>query len=112
MQYQRNRGADGMGAYLRTSTELRRELARRGEIGIASFRQSARRRSGENARSVRYETQKNGGVNGDRMVGVVISYGPYAASREFGSFAFGPRGKGFVPGEHNLRNAIPAIERG
>lgn len=103
MQYQRNRGADGMGAYLRTSTELRRELARRGEIGIASFRQSARRRSGENARSVRYETQI-GGVKKDRQVGVIVAYAPYAAAREFGNV----RG----PGEHNLRNAIPAIERG
>lgn len=103
MQYQRNRGADGMGAYLKESTELRRELARRGEIGIAAFRSTARRRSGENARSVRYETRV-GGVNNDRQVGVIVAYAPYAAAREFGNV----RG----PGEHNLRGAIPAIERG
>lgn len=103
MQYERNRGPDGMGAYLRTSTELRRELARRGEIGIAHYRSTARRRSGENARSVRYET-RIGGIKNDRQVGVIVAYAPYAVSREFGSAR--------NPGEHNLRNAIPAIERG
>ena len=103
MDYTPNRGPGGLGDYLRTSTELRRELARRGEIGMAAFRSTARRRSGENARSVRYETQV-GGVKRDRQVGVIIAYAPYAAAREFGNVR--------SPGEHNLHNAIPAIEAG
>lgn len=101
MDYKADRA--GLGMYLRGSTDLRRELQRRGEIGIAAFRASAIRRSGENARSVRYES-RTGGVKNDRRVGVIIAYAPYAVAREFGNVR--------NPGEHNLRNAIPAIERG
>lgn len=74
----------GMAAYLTTSMELRRHLQHKGEMAIALYRAGVKRKTGRNAREVRYRTGV-GGKRKDRMVGEVIAYAPYAAYREWGT---------------------------
>lgn len=64
--------------------ELRSTMGEVAELGLAVFRENARKRSGLNARSSRSYTEI-GGARMDRWTGVVESFGPYGVSREFGS---------------------------
>lgn len=64
--------------------ELRSLMGEMAELGLAAFRENAVKRSGLNARSSRSYTEI-GGSKLDRWTGVVLSYGPYGVSREFGS---------------------------
>lgn len=91
---------DGIGALL-IGPEMRSMMREYGEVGLALFREQAVKRSGLNARSSRTYTEI-GGNKSDRWTSVVLSYGPYAASREFGSTQNGPEG--------NLRSIIPMLE--
>lgn len=74
----------GMAAYLSTSGDLRRHLAHKGEMAIALYRAGVKRKTGRNAREVRYRTTV-GGKKKDRMIGEVIAYAPYSAYREWGT---------------------------
>jgi len=76
-------GADVLADFLK-GPELRSLMGEMGELGLAVFRENARKRSGLNARSSRSYTEI-GGARLDRWTGVVESYGPYGTSREFGS---------------------------
>ncbi|WJJ10382.1 hypothetical protein P9990_17575 [Prescottella equi] len=90
---------NGLGKLLK-GPEIRSELVDRAEMVVALYRERVRKRTGENARSVRVHTEM-GGKSGDRWTAVVTAYAPHAAAREFGNYR--RRGKGFE-GEHVLRD--------
>lgn len=91
---------NGIGALL-IGPEMRSMMREYGEVGLAMFRESAIKRSGLNARSSRTYTEI-GGRRHDRWNAVILSYGPYAAAREFGNSTSTP--------ESNLRSIIPRLE--
>ncbi|PTR30596.1 hypothetical protein C8K36_102448 [Rhodococcus sp. OK519] len=82
--YTYNPNRKGMAAYLSTSGDLRRHLQHKGEMAIALYRAGVKRKTGRNAREVRYQTTV-GGKRKDRMIGEVIAYAPYSAYREWGT---------------------------
>lgn len=70
----------GTGAYLRTDPALHAELLRRAELGLATARALAPRRTGRLAASGHIESGPGHGIHGDRMQLSVIFDVPYAAA--------------------------------
>lgn len=91
---------DGIGALLK-GPEMRTMMRDYGEIGLAMYREQAKKRSGLNARSSRTYTEI-GGTKNDRWTAIVLAYGPAAAAREFGNTRSAPEG--------NLRSIAPLLE--
>jgi hypothetical protein len=84
MDYRMPRPGENVLSDFLKGPELRSLMGEMAELGLAVFRENAIKRSGLNARSSRSYTEI-GGARMDRWTGVVLSYGPYGVSREFGS---------------------------
>lgn len=84
MDYRMPRPGENVLSDFLKGPELRSLMGEMAELGLAVFRENAIKRSGLNARSSRSYTEI-GGARMDRWTGVVLSYGPYGTSREFGS---------------------------
>lgn len=96
---------DGVGSFLESSA-MRSLMADYAEIGVALFRDRAKKVSGENARLVRtYTTMVTSTARGQtttRWTATIESYSDHAVAREFGNSRNLPEG--------NLRAIIPILE--
>jgi hypothetical protein len=100
----------GLAGYLMGDDDLRAELRRRAQLGLAFAQARAVKRTGTQAASGHLEDVDRAGVKGDRM-GVDIVFDAvnpegdeYSAAREFGNARSRAEG--------NLRAAVPIVERG
>lgn len=94
------------GVYMRTDPDLKAELRRRADLGLAAARGNIRNDTGQLARSGHVEDMgARGGRKRDRMELQVVFDAPHAAAVEFGTRG-GRRRRPY------LRPVIPIIERG
>lgn len=82
MKYHHDEAA--WGVFMRTSPELKGELRRRAQLGLAVGRALAPRRTGRLASSGRVVDNGIGGVNRDRMELAVLFDAEHAAAVTFG----------------------------
>jgi hypothetical protein len=86
------------------SKELQDLCAERAELGVAHARERTRADTGEHAASIHVERVTAVGRKKDRVGAEIVADAPHSASVEFGSAK--------RPGDHALRSAIDAVERG
>lgn len=86
------------------SQELQDLCVERAEIGAAHARGRTRVDSGEHRDSIHVERIRGAGKKKDRVGAEIVADAPHSASVEFGS----PK----RAGDHALRSAIDAVERG